>query len=217
MTVSQAHVGKTHPGRLDDAVNLAREGAKLVGRHGGQVRFLTPAFAGEATGTTIFAVDYTDEKEFGRSMQEMSTDSELQDFVNRVQRSDSPTTIISDSLTVDVPIGYTPKGGHGALVEVYLSRLVPGRLQAAISMSARVCKFVEGHGAVNARTFQVIYGGSASGLWGVSWEIGDWIKLSQLATAWQSDPEGLEIQTQAMSSATPTNYVSSAVYQDIPL
>lgn len=217
MTVSQAHISKIHPGRMEDAVNLARDGAKLVGRHGGQVRFLTPAFAGEATGTGVFSVDYTDEKEFGRAMQEMSTDAELQQFLLRVQGPDSPTTMISDSLTVDLPTGHTSKGGHGTLVEVYLSRLVPGRLQTALVMSARVCQFAERHGAVNARTFQVIYGGSVSGLWGVSWEVGDWIKHSELASAWQRDPEGLEIQTQAMSSDSPTTYTSSAIYQDIPL
>lgn len=217
MTVSQAHVGKTQSGRIEEATSLAREGAKLVGRHGGQVRFLTAAFAGEATGTTIFSVEYTDESAFGRAMQEMSADPELQEFMTRVEASGSPTVMISDSLAVDVPNGYTSKGGHGSIVEVHLSRPVPGRIEGLIESTAKVCEFVEKNGAVNARTFQLVFGGMSSGLWGVSWELSDWNKYAQFAGAWMTDKIGLEIQAKSMSSDVESTYVSSALYQDIPL
>ena len=217
MAISQAHVGKIQPGRLEDAINLAREGAKIVGRHGGQVRFLTPAFAGDATGTTIFTVEYSDEAHLGRAMQEMSTDPELQAFTARVQGPDAPTVLISDSLSVDVPTGYQSKGGHGSLIEVHLSRLLPGCMESGLALCAQVCRFVEANGAVNARTFRIIAGGAIAGLWGISWEVGDWVKYAQLATAWGNDPAGMEIQTQGMSSDSPSVYVSGAIYQDIPL
>jgi hypothetical protein len=56
-----------------------------------------------------------------------------------------------------------------------------------------------------------------SGLWGISWEVGDWVKYAQLATAWGKDPLGLEIQDQSMNGDSPAVYVSGAIYQDIPL
>lgn len=217
MTISQAHIGKTQPGRLEDAISLAREGAKLVGRHGGQVRFLTPAFAGEATGTTVFSVEYTDEAELGRAMQEMSTDPELQGFTTRVMGPNAPTVMISDTLVADIPTGYKSKGGHGALIESHLSRPLPGNMEAALALCADVCRFVEANGAVNARTFQILAGGAMTGLWGVSWEVGDWVKYAQLATAWGKDPVGVEIQARSMSGDNPSIYVSGGIYQDIPL
>lgn len=218
MTVSQAHVSKTQPGRIEEAISLAREGAKLVGRHGGQVRYLTPVFGGEATGTSIFDIEYTDEAAFGRAMEEMSTDPELQEFMVRMQRPDSATVMISDSLSVDVPTGYaSSKPRHGSIVEVHMSRPIPGRTEELIASCAKVCRFVEKHGGTNARTFQVVFGGASSGLWGVSWELTDWNKLAKLATAWQTDKVGLQIQAESMSSETPSTYVTSAIYQDVPL
>lgn len=217
MSVTQAHIGKTQPGRLEEAISLAREGAKLVGRHGGEVRFLTPAFAGEATGTTIFDVEYTDEVAFGRAMQEMSTDPELQEFMTRVQGPGSPTVMISDNLSVDVPTGYTSKGRHGSIVEVHLSRPVPGRIEGLVETCAKVCRFVEKNGATNARTFQIVFGGVSSGMWGISWELSDWNKYAKVAGAWQTDTVGLQLQAQSMSSEVESTYVSSAIYQDVPL
>ena len=217
MTISQAHVGKTQPGRLEESIALAREGAKLVGRHGGQVRFLASAFAGEGTGTTVFSVEYNDEAALGRAMQEMSTDPELQEFTVRVQGPNAPTVMISDTLVVDIPTAYRSKGGHGALLESHLSRPLPGSVEAGLALCARVCRFVEANGAANARTFRILAGGSMSGLWGISWEVEDWVKYAQLATAWGTDPAGVEIQSQGMSADSPLVYVAGSIYQDIPL
>jgi hypothetical protein len=108
-------------------------------------------------------------------------------------------------------------GGRGAVVEVHLSPPVPGRLEAALAMCAKVCEFAEANGAVNARTFQLSYAGMLSGVWGESWETADWLVSGRLGTAWMSDPTGLEIQTRSLGVDSPSTQVSSAVYQDIPL
>jgi hypothetical protein len=217
MRVTHAVIGKVQPGRLEDAITLARDGAKLVGRYGGDVRLLSAAVAGEATGTTVFAIDYVSTDAFATAMQEMSTDTELQAFTARANVANSPSIIVSDSMSIDVPTAYTSKGGRGSVVEVHLNRPVPGRLEAALAMCAKVCEFAEANGAANARTFQLSYAGMMSGVWGVSWETADWLASGRLGAAWMSDPLGLEIQTQSLSADNPTTQVSSAVYQDIPL
>ena len=85
-----------------------------------------------------------------------------------------------------------------------------------VTQSAEVCDFVEDHGAVNARAIQVTYGGLASGVTVVTWEVEDMRHHAELAAAWFSDA-GQAITTRAMGASAPTTTLSSALYTAIPL
>jgi hypothetical protein len=54
--VFNSTIGKVRDGQLEGAVTAAGEAAKLVGRHGGDVRFFV-AGAGEEVNSTLFSIE----------------------------------------------------------------------------------------------------------------------------------------------------------------
>ena len=106
---------------MEGVVATAGEAAKLVGRHGGDVRFFL-AGAGEEVNSTLFSIEYESPEALGRAADALGADAELQAFVTRLSGPNSPTVITSQSMGMEVPIGRTPKPGTGSLLEAHTSR-----------------------------------------------------------------------------------------------
>jgi hypothetical protein len=216
MRVFHSTMGKVQGGRMEEVVGVAGEAAKLIGRHGGDVRFFLASAAGEQVNTTVFTIQYDSPEALGAAFDELTTDVELQALMTRLSGSDSPSEIISQSMGMEMPIGREPKAGRGDIIEVHLSRIAPGRTEEALREAAEVCDFVEANGAVGARLIQLTYAGLASGTYAITWELENMRAHARLGAVWFSDA-GLALQAKTMTASPAVVRVSSALYTEVPL
>ncbi|HAM01254.1 MAG TPA: hypothetical protein DCQ30_03355 [Acidimicrobiaceae bacterium] len=218
MAVLQSTVSRVKPGRYEDVLSLSLEAVKIHERLGVPVpRITTATVAGEASGLCVFSTEHDDVDAYGRFAEATAADPELQTLVTRAQAADAPSVVEQTSLAFEVPLDRTPKPGRGSLIEIHVSRSTPGQLEETIAISRRLCDFVEGHGAKNARLFQIAYGGMGSGLYMASWEfddVGGWVRLSK---TWQTEPEGLAIAASSTGPTPHSTLVFSGLYTEIPL
>jgi len=84
-------------------------------------------------------------------------------------------------------------------------------------MGKRVCDFVEAHGAMNARSFQLGYAGIGSGSLLSMWEFESLRAWGKASDAWNNDPEGQEIAMSTVAANPSTTLVFSGVYMEVPL
>ena len=216
MRVSHVTIARVQAGQLEAATGMAGEAAKLIGRHGGDVRFFLAGAAGEDVNTTAFSIEYGSSEELGRAFDELGSDMELQAFTTRVNAPDSPSELRSQMMMMEVPIRQTSRPGRGSILEIHTTRVTPGRLEEALGESVEVCDFVESAGALNARLIMATYAGLASGLYSLVWEHENMRAQVRVAEAWSS-PKGLEIQARSLSASPSSTRVSSALYNEVPL
>jgi hypothetical protein len=114
--------------RMEGAVAVAGVAAKLVGRHGGEVRVFL-AGAGQEVNSTVFSIEYESPEAMRRAFDALADVAELQAFTTRLNGSASPTVITSQSMGMEMPIGRTPKPGTERILEAHTSRVSPGRMQ----------------------------------------------------------------------------------------
>jgi len=215
MRVNNTVIGQVKDGRIEEAVAAAMEAAKIVGRHGGEVRAFLSSAAGEQVNATLFTMEYESPEELGRAMDAMATDTELQAFTSRMYGPGSPTVITSQSLGMELPIR-EPKAGRGNVLEVHASKVHPGRLEEFLSDAVEVCEFVEANGAVNARVIQLTYAGLASGMVAFCWELESMSAQAKTSAGWFSDA-GIAIQAKGTRADATSTMLSSALYNAIPL
>jgi len=217
MAVIQSSIARVHPGRFEDFLELGREAVKLHERMGVSARLLIASTAGEATGLTVFSTEHESMVAYGQYAEAANNDGELQSLVMRSRAANSPSVVEQLTLASEIPLGRTSKPGRGSVVEIHVTRPTPGRIEDVMSVSRRVCEFVEAHGAVNARTFQLGYAGIGSGMLMSSWEfatVGAWAKASD---AWTGDPEGQDISMSILEANPSSTLVFSGVYTEIPI
>ncbi len=164
----------------------------------------------------MFSIDYDSPEALGRAFDAMADDTELQALMVRLSGAASPTTITSQVMGMELPIGRDPKPGQGGVLEVHTSKVNPGKMGQFLAESAEVCEFVEANGAVNARAIQLTYAGMSSGLTALTWEVENMAAQARLGSAWFSDA-GLALQTRASGPDAASVTVSSAIYNAIPL
>jgi len=216
MRVFYTTIGKVRDGQMEAAAAMAGEAAKLVGRHGGDIRFFLASAAGEEVNSTVFSIEYDSPEALGKAFDELNTDVELQALVTRLSGSASPSVVTSQSMGMVVPIGREPKQGRGSILEIHTSRVNPGRMEEVLSQAAETCEFVEANGAVNARLLQLTYAGMASGMAALSWELENMTAHAHLGSAWFSKA-GLALQAKSAGANPPSMLIASALYSEIPL
>ena len=204
--------GKVHPGQLDAAIASSADGAKVVGSHGGDVRFYLEIASGEQAETTLFSVEYESPEDMARAMDEMNTDPEL----HRLRTTAAGSTLVSTTMGIELPTGHTSKGGRGNILEVHLSTVTPGRMEQFVSETADVSAFVEANGALNARALQLTYAGMSSGLVCMLWEHTDMAAQAKVGAAWFTKP-GLAIQEKGLGANAASTRAGSMLYHEIPL
>jgi hypothetical protein len=218
MTVMQTTVTRAKPGRRHDAVALALEAAKLLERHGADdSRFLVAQCAGEATGSHIFTTEFENGEAWGTFTDSLYADAELEALMDRIQRDDSPVVMEAMSVGTEIPLGREGPTERGAVVEAYVSRIVPGRFAGALQLATTVFDFVERHGATNCRLSQLNSAGSLSECVVASWELESMRALGALGDAYGSEPEGQRIMEMLTGTDGPVVTVSSGIYAEIPL
>jgi hypothetical protein len=218
MTVTSSTQSIVNPGRLQDAVALAGQAAKLLERHGASdVRLLAAIIAGEATGTLDLESEYPDVEGWGASSDSMVGDTELQQLMDVARGPNSPVHIVNQVLTSDIPLDRAGNNERGSIVEVHASRLTPGRMVDALEFARRSADYVEARGATHARLATIFAAGTASNLLLMTWEFPTLKAYGKLCDSWTSDPEGLALY-EAFLGPDPTDVeIFSGIYQAIPL
>ena len=216
MRVFHSTNGKIQGGQLEAAVVTAAEAAKLLGAHGGEIRFFLTLAGGEDVNGTLFSQEYESPEALATAFDALADDVELQALLSRLSAPGSPTLITSQSMGMDMPLGRTPRAGRGSILEVHTSHINPGRVEDAITEAAEICAFVEDNGAVNARCIQLTYAGMASGLIALTWEHENMVAQARVGDAWLTDA-GVALQMRSMGQAPATTRVASALYNEVPL
>lgn len=116
MRVFHSTNGKVQGGQLEAAIAAAAEAAKLLGSHGGDIRFFLAGAAGEDVNGTLFSQEYESPEALGAAFDALGDDAELQALLSRLSAPGSPTMLTSQSMGIEMPLGRTPKAGRGNIL-----------------------------------------------------------------------------------------------------
>ena len=218
MGVMFAVMGQTKPGRWDDAVHDAQHAGKIFERHGvDRVRYSTTAIAGEAEGQWVFTTEFPSGAAYGAGFERTMADEEMQALTHSSRAADSPVTVLSTVLMVEIPTKAGP-GTSGPVIEVHASQLNPGGLTEMLSTTEEVFGIIRRHGAVGTRLFQVVYGGSLSGQYVVTFEYPDLATFAAGLDMWESNPKDAEFLLRVTDQKNaPSTRLTSGIYTEIPL
>lgn len=218
MRTTHTTVSRPSPGRRADAVAIGVEAAKLLERHGADdVRLFEAGTAGEASGTHVFVAEFASATAYGECSDEMMRDPEIEVLLDRLYGAERALTIESQSVATEIDLGRTPRSGRGRILEAYLSRVVPGRYEAALDLAARALEWVESRDAVNGRLAQLTVAGSLADVMVVSWEFESMAAWGATSDAWMSDPAAQAVMETLTKGSVPVTPVMSALYTEIPL
>jgi hypothetical protein len=218
MSLVQTTVTKARPGRRHDAVALGIEAAKLLERHGADdSRLMAAEVAGEQTGMHVFSTEFENAEAWGEFSDSLAADAELEALLGRVEAADSPVDMVSMSIANDIPLGREGPDDRGAVLEAYISRLVPGRFEAALQLAMTVFDFVEAHGGSGCRLMQLSSAGMLTECLVATWELESMKELGRLGDAYGNEPEGIHILELLTGANGPVTPVTSGIYRVIPL
>jgi hypothetical protein len=197
---------------------MAVEAGKLLARHGAEdSRLLLAGPAGEASGTHVFVAQVQSWEAYGTLADELETDHEFEVLMDRLTREDSPLVLLSQGLSVEIPLDRKSAPGRGHIVEVYISRVLPGRFDAALELAGDVFDYVERGGAVNTQVAMQTLAGSMTDTLIVSWELPNMRTLGKLGDSYMSEPDGQAIMARLTGADAPGTTVSSGIYTEIPI
>lgn len=211
-------IGRVKPGRMDDHLGMAVEVVKLFERLGAESPRLAMAVAtGEPAGTFTFSTEYPDASRWGEIADAINNDVEFQAFIQRVSGPEAPSDILQFSTASEIPLREN-NPTRGNVIEVHVTRPIPGKFEQGLAQATQVCELVERHGATNARCWQMGYAGLGSGLMMLAWETADMKTQGRLQDAWGSDPEMAELGMQArFGDAITATPVFDGLYQVVPI
>lgn len=217
MSVVLSASGVVKPGRYPEFVAQSAEASKMYQRLGGKpARLMSAGMAGEAFGTWTFNVEYDDLDAFGEAMDRQQGDGEAEAFLLRLQEPSNPSTVTSVAVASEISLRES-KGGRGPVMAIYVTKVHPGGLERALELGTRTNAFVEAHGAVNARLFNLIGAGSSAGLYTTTWEFDTVAGYTKAMSAFTAEPEGLSIVAAAAADDAPNALVFEGVYTEIPI
>jgi len=99
-----------------------------------------------------------------------------------------------------------------------VSKLNPGGLAQMLSTTEEVFGIIRRHGAVGTRLFQIVYGGSLSGQYVVTFEYPDLATFSAGLDMWESNPDDAAFLLRVTDPKdAPSTRLTSGVYTEIPL
>jgi hypothetical protein len=198
-------------------VALAGRAAKLLERHGAAgARVLSAMNAGEATGTLVLTTEYADTESYGAAADGMVGDAELQQLVEEARGPGSPVTIATQHLMSQVDLDRSGSADRGSYVEVHVSRLMPGRMEAVLEATRRAADYVEARGATNAQLWTMFVAGTASNQLAFTFELPSLRAWGALTDSWTTDPEGLALYTAFLGPDPSDVEIFSGLYVVVP-
>jgi hypothetical protein len=211
-------LGRVKPGRMEDHLAMGVEVVKLMDRLGAGNPGLAIAIAsGEPAGTFTFSTEYENAEAWGEISDAINADAEFQAFIQRVSAPEAPSDIMQFTTATEIPLREN-NPTLGNVIEVHVTRPIPGKFEEGLEQAARVCELVEAHGATNARLWQMGYAGLGSGLQMLAWECENLKTQGRLADAWGTDPAMAEIAVQArFGNAITATPVFDGLYAVVPI
>jgi hypothetical protein len=211
-------LGRVKPGRMEDHLAMGVEVVKLFDRLGAKHPRLAMAVAsGEPAGTFTFSTEYESGEAWGEVSDTINADAEFQAFIQRVSAPEAPSDILQFTTANEIPLREN-NPTLGNIIEVHVTRPLPGKFEAGLVQATRVCELVEQHGATNARMWQMGYAGLGSGLSMLAWETPDLKTHGRLQDLWGSDPEMADIAMKSRFGAEITAApVFDGLYQVVPI
>jgi hypothetical protein len=192
------------------------QAAKLLGRIGADnCRLLVAEAAGEGAGTQVFTIEFDSNEAYGIFSDKAAVDPQLEALGDRLTAEDSPAIVLFQGLVTEIPVG--GRTGRGRVVQSYVSRPQPGKLDAAIELTRNAFKFLEKRGAVSTRLLQQTVAGSQSDTLVATWEFESMQALGKVGDAFMTDPEGIALGQSVTRADSPVSVVNAAIYRDVPL
>src|SRR5262249_1338853 len=153
-------------------------------------------------------------EKLGATVDALVADAEYSAWLGRASSETSPAILLSRSIAIEIPLGRSGSTDRGSIVEVYLSRMIPGRLEAVLELSNAAFDFLEGNGATNCRLMQLQNAGSLSEALVATWEFDSMRTYGRAGDAMMTDPKGQGVMEMLTSATNPITVVTSSVYRD---
>ena len=218
MTVISTTVNRARPGRRQEAVAAAAESKKVFEAHGAKdCRLLFAGTDGENSGTYVLSTEFDNGEAYGAFVDEIRGTKELEAFRARLDREDRPSEMVSRSLGTEIPLDRKGIRQHGPVVQTYLSRVLPGCLEAVLDLSQKAFDFVESHGAMNARLIRLASAGALTDALAAAWEFETMRAMGAANDAFQADPAGQSIMQIITGPDCPMTPISSGTYTEVPI
>jgi hypothetical protein len=216
MAMSLTSVVRPKPGRIDDSLGMIVEAAKLLERHGSaDNRVLVGGIAGEDTGTLAFTSEFRTGEQLGATIDDLLADDEYTSWLGRASAESAPSILLSRSIASEIPLGRSGPTDRGGVVEVYLSRMIPGRFDGVLELTGVAFDFLEANGATNCRLVQLQNAGTLNEALCATWEFENLRAYGRAGDAYMGDPKGQALLEMMTSATTPISMISSAVYRDL--
>jgi hypothetical protein len=216
MTLISSSIARCRPGRRDEFTAIALEGMKLFERHGAhQVRLLEALTAGDNIGVYVLTNEFPSSETYGEFYDDLARDAEFESYLTRVYAEDSPLTMLSRSLAVEIPLELRSSRTRGTIIEVYVCQPVLGRFEGCCDFATRALDFLAEHGATNCRMTQLNSAGPRTGALVATWEFGSMRERGAAEDAWISDPAGQQLAEEMVSATVPFMTLSNGLYRDV--
>jgi hypothetical protein len=205
-------------GRFDDAIGLLSEGAKLLDRHGArEIRLTHGGVAGNHTGALVVSCEFETFTRHGEFFEELGMDVENQSFMHRAREAEAPFTLESTLLLAEVPLDRGAGGVRGKVLETFLTRVRPGRMDDALRLAATAFELTGRFGASRCRLFELSAAGEMTGTHISVTEYEDMRAYGRVADAWVTDSDAQKLVKDVRSDKAPIDLLSSGVYTEIPI
>jgi len=216
MTVISTYLGQVKPGRFDDAMEMSRRVAKPLERLGAHnIRVLRGAVSAEGYGSLVFTTEYESNELWGESTDRMMADDELVSVISQADGEASPYASQSIVVGNEIPLGCAT--GQGNVVQVTISKPLPGRFQDCIDLSVKVGASFTKQGALGARLLWMGVAGSQTNTLVLTAEYPNMKALGKAADDFMGSKDGQAIMEAAFGPNAPTMILSQEIYQEIPL
>jgi len=212
--VVNTFLAQVKPGGFERGLEMLRRAAKPLERAGGKNIRVFRGATGETYGSLLLVMEYASMKDYGVAYDRIMKDDEVVSMIAASDAADSPYATQTIAVSNEIPIGTTPK--PGPVLQVAISRPVPGRFEDAVALGAKVGQVLGKTGA-SARLFQTGIGGLQSGTFALSMEFANMAALGQATDAIMDGPEGQALVAEVNGANSPVTMVSMDIFTEITL
>ncbi len=103
MAVSQVSIWSVHPGKLPDTVATAAKSKVIHERLGAKVRLRQIVYGGPNANQLVYSIEHADMAAFAAFTDKLLADADWQALVAVIFGAEAPATLLSNSVTTDVP------------------------------------------------------------------------------------------------------------------
>src|SRR4051812_8597920 len=207
MTVVTTYLAQLKPGRFEDALEMSRRAAKPLERLGAHnVRVLRGVASAETFGGFVMTMEYENNEAYGESYDRIMTDDEMLSVMAQADSETSPYSSQGIVVGMEIPLGCP--AGQGNIVDVTISKPLPGRFQDCIDLSIKVGALFTKLGAVGGRLFWMGQAGSQANTLVLTTEYPNMKSAGKVADAFLADAKGQELLQDAFGANGPTTILS---------